>query len=146
MISANWAISCTSKIPFLANPLEIPAALVTAIPRAAKVLEDLLELGRLINEQGDEILAEIREGRAAVKELREAGDKLLASGEKMLAAANELTGLAGPIHESAIEAREELHRSRLELEKANEQVSRILELAGPLERLNERLPFGRRDD
>jgi len=144
------------------NPLSLPFALlgaVAAVPRAVGLLEQAVQqaaalnetgieaLKRIdeLNERGDLVLKELAEARATFAEATIQIDRLLEQGDAAVKAieatrptAEKIAASAEPMIAAAKEAREQLRATHAELERANEQVSRALEMAEPLDRMTTR--------
>jgi hypothetical protein len=138
---------------------ELPK-LVASATRAADALDELVALGERLDRKADAVLGALErtEGLADTMvvsgdRLIESGDKLLAaagsaeqmatrltvSGDALVAAAAELGNIGAPILETSEAAQQQLERTHSELERATAQITRLVELGGPIEIVGDRI-------
>ena len=144
------------------NPLSLPFALagaVASVPRGVLLLEQAVAqaaalnetgraaLGRMdeLTERGDLVLEELAVARETFAEAMLQIDRLTAHGDAAVQAieatrptAELIAEHAGSMIEAAQRASQQLRETQAELERANEQVARVLEMAEPLDRMTTR--------
>ncbi|MEA2457882.1 MAG: hypothetical protein QOC95_854 [Thermoleophilaceae bacterium] len=121
------------------------AALNETGEEARRLLVASLERVDQLNERGDLVLAELAEARETFAEAMERVDRLGEQGALVLAAieatrptAERIADHAEPMVAAAQSASAQLRETQAELERANEQVARALEMAEPLDRMTSR--------
>jgi ABC-type transporter Mla subunit MlaD len=142
------------------NPISLPADVVQALIELPGRLARAIEVGERLDGRGEALVEAAERAEKFADRLVEGGDKLViaadrseATADKLLASAEKLVQAAasaqdearalrdqgGPILESSNSARDQLEKATAELARANEQVARIIEMSGPLERVVNRL-------
>jgi methyl-accepting chemotaxis protein len=113
---------------------------------ARALLEEAITRVDALAERGDLVLEELSAAREVFAEamlkvdrLSDQGERVLASIEATRPVAERLAEHAEPMVQAAVSARDQLRETQAELGRANEQITRALELAQPLENMTQRV-------
>jgi ABC-type transporter Mla subunit MlaD len=150
-------------MPRMLNPLALPQAVIdgfAALPgmardarRATELLEASLSRADDIVDRADRLLESFDRAEATIALLVERGGELVAMGnatsselaqarlqlERAVPTVEALQAQAGPLLDTAAHAREQLEKAGEELHRANAQMTRVIDLGGPLEKASERM-------